>query len=100
MSVLFVVLFCLAVHRVTRFVTKDSFPPVARVRAWIERRGDYASWQAYLVTCPWCVSIYVSTGMVLSSIWFVDASFILWPILLLTASGVTGIIEEIMSHYE
>lgn len=57
------VLLALVVFRVTRLLTADGFPPVAKVRDRIETRYE-DRWPAYLATCPWCVSVYVAAGVV------------------------------------
>lgn len=45
------------VARVTRFLNADYL--AADIRAWVMRRfGDGKLY--YLVTCPWCASIYVA----------------------------------------
>lgn len=47
-----------AVVRVTRFVNLDVlFEPV---RAWVEGRFGADSKVAYLLSCPWCASIWVA----------------------------------------
>jgi hypothetical protein len=49
----------LAVHRLTRLATEDE------LTASLRRRISSAAPEgrlAYLVTCPWCVSVYVAAG--------------------------------------
>lgn len=77
--------------RLTWLVVRDEFPPVRWVREkiidlnlrtakqvrvpdvdgqyYLENRGKW-SWLADLVTCYWCVSVWVSGGIT----WFVDAT--------------------------
>jgi uncharacterized protein DUF1360 len=52
----------LAVHRLTRLLTEDEVtsPARARVRRWAEEDGHDGL--AYLLTCPWCVSVYVAAA--------------------------------------
>jgi hypothetical protein len=52
----------LTVHRVTRLLTVDEFPPVEAARAWLEHRlpDDYR----HGVTCAWCVSWWVAVAAV------------------------------------
>lgn len=50
--------------RLTFLVVRDTFPPVLLAREWIEDRfGEYHP-VAYLVTCAWCVSVWVATATV------------------------------------
>ena len=52
---LLVVLTILASWRLARLLSVDEvFQPV---RNWVGKRGD--RW-AYFVTCPWCLSMYIS----------------------------------------
>ena len=86
-----VLLTCLATHRVTRLLTRDQLPLVAWPRErvvlfcdprlaekstleWHARRtggraprphgGGLGRSVAYLITCDWCVSVYVAAGLV------------------------------------
>jgi hypothetical protein len=57
------ILLALATHFLTYLVTDSSFPPIERARdAIIEAYPD--SPLAYLVDCPWCVSVYTSAAVV------------------------------------
>lgn len=55
----------LATARVTRLITTDRL--TERPRLWlltlaVRWRGE-ESMLAYLLTCPWCVSVYAGAGM-------------------------------------
>ena len=52
----------LATHRVTRAVTRDSVPILARPRDAVRRRWP-DSQAAYLVTCDWCVSVWAGLAV-------------------------------------
>jgi len=66
----------LTAYRLTRLIVVDSFPIVKRARDWIVDRyttvvnhpGGGADiepgWQAELVDCPYCSSVYVSALVV------------------------------------
>lgn len=57
------ILLALATHFLTYIITDSSFPPIERVRdAIIENHPDAPI--AYLVTCPWCVSVYTAAAVV------------------------------------
>lgn len=65
MDTISLILAALATARVTRLVTGDKL--TERPRLWalthvVRRRGD-ESLLAYLITCPWCVSVYAGTGL-------------------------------------
>lgn len=66
MDTISLILAGLATARVTRLVTGDRL--TERPRLWLltqivrrNRHGD-ESLAAYLVTCPWCVSVYAGAG--------------------------------------
>jgi hypothetical protein len=50
----------LATFRATRVITADAFPPAKAFRDGVAVRFGSSSWQAYLVECAWCASIYVA----------------------------------------
>ncbi len=54
----------LAVFRLTRLVTEDSLPPVARARSEVMRSGP--DWAAELIECPWCAGFWIAGGVVLA----------------------------------
>lgn len=108
-----------ATYRVTRLLTRDQLPLVARPREqlvgywypdfaerdWRDAHpGARAHWGglghslAYLITCDWCVSMYVSTGMVAAawywSPWLRPWGWLAATLLGLTASAVTGLIAS------
>lgn len=84
-----------AVLRVTRFVNDDElFQPV---RDWVDRRYGPESKLAYLLTCPWCASIYVAApAAVVSAGWIAPAIGAPWWFaaltLWLTYSFLSGLI--------
>jgi hypothetical protein len=83
------VLYVLAVMRVTRLINKDSITDPIRIAAM--RRWGEESTQAYFLQCPWCVSMWlslISAPFVLSAL---DLSLWLWPLLAFAASHLTGI---------
>lgn len=111
------ILIALAVHRITRIVTRDKFPLVALPRYyvtnWLDPSTDYrthyrakhpdrgeprAHWGifgsslAYLWECDWCVSVWVSAAVVYcTSTWTsVPLPVLAW----LAASTVTGLIAS------
>lgn len=79
------VLYALAVYRLTRLVVADEL--TAPTREWIMERGP--RWATF-ITCPWCVSIWLAAGWVLLATlappvaWFAGA--------LLAFSAVAGLL--------
>lgn len=125
-----VLLCCLTTYRLTRFVTKDSFPLVAKPREWIQAKWDpfddknWDHWYertkserddiaiklkelkniprpnivrksiAYLVTCPWCVSIYIGAGVAWFYVWALGGTWPYGALIWLSSSAVTGLLAQ------
>lgn len=55
---------CASTWRATRLLVKDDLPIVKRPREAVVRRAERGDgtlrWYGELVTCPWCVSVWVS----------------------------------------
>ena len=91
---LLVVLIVGAVWRVTRLITKDTIADP--FRSWVENhtkaKAGRKVWTFFddLIVCPWCVSIYISAGLVALAdrYYSVPAPVFVW----LTASAVTGLL--------
>lgn len=95
MTVLVVVLYVLAVYRGTRLVTTDEFPLFARPREAIRADLRVPDALAYLVTCPWCMSIWIGAAL-LAGLDLATEHVVPVPLfLLLTASAVTGLIATV-----
>lgn len=67
MSVLIFLLSLGTVCRVTRFITKDALAAGFRSRV-ADRFGD-DSQPAYLVSCGWCVSVWVAGAVTALAYW-------------------------------
>lgn len=70
-----------AVLRITRFLNADVL--AEPFRSWVERTFGEDSKLAYLVTCPWCASIWVALAVVPVSyfaggdvLWFIACSIL------------------------
>lgn len=74
-----VVLLVIATWRATRLVVEDDFPPIARVRDFVVRHAEIHEtvstalgtktvtlttlrWYGELISCPWCVSVWLAAG--------------------------------------
>lgn len=105
------VVYALAVARVTRLVTADKITDVPRerlkARLWRRAVKDptllrlmLADPQAeqpklvYLLTCPWCVSVYVAAVAAPLAYWWGDHPALLVPALALAFSHVTGLLAK------
>jgi hypothetical protein len=109
-SWLLVVLIVVAVHRVTRLLVADEIPLVKVPRDaavnWLDPEvpGRRAPWGgfgrsvAYLIGCPWCMSMWVGAGLVALTTVFVSvpAPLLVW----LAASSVTGWAAQAESEHE
>lgn len=96
MPVWALVVYALAVARVTGLITQDEITRAPR--EWLLDRLDDtrpARALATLISCPWCVSIYV--GAVAAPVaWFWGHFlWILLPALALAASQVTGMLSSL-----
>lgn len=125
-----VLVYALAVARVTRLITADRLTEAPRrriaVRLWgrhisdadvakrytgMAAQGHHATarrWMAeerldgraepplsvYLLTCPWCASIYVAAVAAPIAYWWGTAPWFLVPALALALSHVTGLLAK------
>jgi hypothetical protein len=114
MTILFVLLFALAVHRVTHFITRDKLELVAVPRErFVQRWGVYSDATdktvsisgrktnafmrslAYLCECDWCASIWVGTvGAVVLGLFF-PLPLLCWLLSVLAASSVTALLADV-----
>lgn len=112
MPVAIIVVYALAVARVTRLVTTDklTLPPRRAVVDWAVRRrygfvpirneellaeiADNPPALAYLVNCPWCVSVYVGAAVAPLAWAWGTRWWLLVPALALAFSYVTGFLAS------
>ena len=87
---LLVVLAVLATARATHFVTEDYL--FDGPRAFIQRHSGPKI--AYLVQCPWCLSIWLGLGIAATAYWGRSHWWVQVPLLGLAASYVTGMLEQ------
>ena len=101
-------LICLTTFSLTRLVIKDTWPPIAwpreRILNWLEPDLDWIAEHprarphlgalghtiAYLITCPWCMSVWIGAGVVYAFTWFVSVP--LPVVAVIVARAVTGLI--------
>ncbi len=82
----------LATHRLTKLVIDDKITEDAREKVFHKYGEPHESKVSYLVTCPWCSSIWIGLGVVAARTIAPRA----WRPLsyALAFSTVTGLIEE------
>lgn len=76
----------LATARVTRLITSDRL--TEHPRLWTLMRLDPEGLGAYLVTCGWCVSVYVGAGV--AALLWLGPTWTVWPLSALAFSYVAG----------
>lgn len=86
-----VLVLALAVHRVTRLLVADKITEPLRQRLGVTRDGTYRPWLGYLVTCPWCVGMWVAAAGVPAAA-LLPWPWIAWPALAAACSTVTGLL--------
>ncbi len=89
MSALVFLLSLGTVCRVTRFITKDAL--AARFRSRVADRFGDDSQQAYLVSCGWCVSVWVAAAVTALAYWAGDETWYQAGAMVLTLSYLTGL---------
>lgn len=96
MSVWVVLVYVLAVARVTGLITVDEI--TRKPRDWLTGRlplNQLGVTLEYLITCPWCVSIWVGAATApLLWLWG-DTAGVLIPALALAASQVAGMLAPL-----
>lgn len=79
--------------RVARLLTVDQIAQPFRDRV-VARAGLASNW-AYLVTCPWCMSIWTSPPIVAAAVVWPTNRVVLVALASLTASLVAGLGQSI-----
>ncbi|AYR02648.1 hypothetical protein J1766_gp12 [Gordonia phage Bizzy] len=89
MDPLTLLLTILFVWRVTRLIIADAI--LDRPRNWVVLRYGPDQWFAYLITCAWCVSVWVAAATFVASYWWAGEAW--WFIMVATgaASLVAGV---------
>lgn len=87
-TALLTVLAVLSTYRLTRLVTADRI--TQGLRAWVVRRNRTLG---YLVTCDWCLSIWVAPLPAAGVVLFPENRLVVAVLLGLTASAVTGLLS-------
>jgi hypothetical protein len=110
------IIFVFAVHRITRFIIRDCLPVIAKPRDWILKntdptavdieegmkpRGTFLKSIGYLFQCEWCMSIWVSGGLLYGLTFFVNMPVFMALGWWLAGSSLASlIIERLEDTYE
>ena len=95
MSVLLVVLAMLSTYRLTRLVTADRITQA--LRAWVVSRNRTLG---YLVTCDWCLSIWVAPIPAAAVVLWPDSQAVWAALIALSASAVTGVFSLVEARFD
>lgn len=80
----------LAVHRVTRLLIADKITDPLRGRLTFTSTGGYRPTLGYLLSCPWCVSVYVAAAMATALAVAGWPGWLAWPATAAAWSTLTG----------
>lgn len=90
MNALWLIIAMLATYRLTRLVTADKI--TERLRGFVVDRSE---WLGYLVTCDWCLSIWVAPVPTIAVLWWGDVMLVQAVLVALALSAVTGLLSLI-----
>lgn len=90
MSNLEILVLILATYRVVRLVTTDTISERLRV-AVLER----SEWGGYLVSCDWCLSIWVTPIAVAIAVSLGDVPLVRYGAMALAISAIIGLISVV-----
>ena len=94
-SVLWLILGFLACYRLTRLITADQI--TLPFRTWIL---DRSTWVGYLVTCDWCLSIWIAPWVASAVLFHLDQPAVQIGLVALSASAVTGLLSMLESRLD
>ncbi len=91
MLVVSLIVAALAVARLTRLVVDDQL--TIGFRRWVLNKWGDDSWQGYLVTCPWCSSVWIAAPiMPVAALW--PSIWLIAALSIPAASMVAGRLNE------
>lgn len=94
-TTLLVVLTGLSIYRLTRLVTADRI--TQGLRAWVVRRSR---WLGYLVTCDWCLSIWIAPAPAVAVVLWPDSQWVWGVLIALAGSAITGLISLVEARLD
>jgi hypothetical protein len=94
MSIIEFIILGLAVFRLTRLFTRDTIVEDVRTKIW-ERHPPESTKVGYLLTCEWCLSIWIGSLLYLSSILMPTTTSVISTVLALSAiAGLLAAYED------
>ena len=97
MLLLSVLLGLLTVTRLTRLIVEDRI--TIALRQWIVRRWGEDSKLAYLIHCPWCISLWVSAPVMVVAILYPNR-WVVAGLAILAGSMVSGLLLDTWNRGE
>ena len=86
--VILILLAYVATFRVSRLITADTI--TEPIRVWIDRRSR---WFGDLVTCDWCVSVWLCPIPTVAVLYFPNNRLVLGILIAASISGVVGLLS-------
>lgn len=93
MTVLVLVIYVLAVMRVTRLINYDTI--MSWVHVWAGNKWGPGSWQVEFFECPWCIGMWVALLTAWVPILTTDLTWWLYVPLALATSMVIGLAKPL-----
>lgn len=94
LSLVELIVYGLAVYRVSRFIIEDTLPEPIRNAIW--KKFPPHTTLGYFITCYWCTSFWVASIIIICSILIPSVVFIICAILALSA--IAGIVSHIVDR--
>lgn len=85
----------LTCYRLTRLVTADVI--TQPFRSWV---ADRSLWASYLVSCDWCLSIWIAPFVAAPAVLWPDNTLVLIVMAWFSLSAVTGLLSTIESKLD
>lgn len=82
-------------YRLTRLITADQI--TKRLRFWVEEKTQFGF---YLVTCDWCLSIWIAPFVAAPIIIWPDSNLVLFVLGWFSLSALTGILSIIEARLD
>lgn len=87
-----------ATARLTKLITDDYI--TRHIRAFFIRRLGPDHDLAYLLACPWCVSVYIAGGVYTTAYFFGEHPGFIIPAAVFTASYLVGVAATLLGAEE
>jgi hypothetical protein len=92
LNLLVVLILGLAAYRGARLISNDTITKPIRDKLYgLQSHGRLGKWAHSLITCPWCVSVWLSAFAVIWWIWLILPAWPGWGETLLAWWAVAGV---------